>query len=178
MEVVVPLEESSQGDAYTYDADAHTLEIRLTKEVQGTYYPGLDTLRPQVLSETEMAAFEKDAEREADADTPAEHTPDVQGYPTGLLCGSLQVPAYAAIAASGRVPFLDIVNPSDVALPDRAAMAEEIECDKWDEGMFLYVSPPLTQGHLRGHRRRSGDAPKTDTCIWLAHHRRRPGAAA
>lgn len=126
------------------------LVVRLEKEVHGTTFEGLERLQPQILSKTEMQALERDAQRlekEEDsarsapapvpAPTPAP-APTVQ-FPVGLLCEPLASPAYTALVATGRVPFMDILDPAPLSYAERERQAEKMEGEKWDEGMYLYV---------------------------------------
>lgn len=148
LEVIVPLDASSSGESYTYDATQRTLEVKLTKAVPGTHFPGLEELRPQLLSDVEMHAFERDAERmqHEEQTTSTESTssgPTTNAskptYPVGLLCQPLNSKAYEDVVAGGRVPYLDVVDPQHTSPADRLRVALRLECEKWDEGMYLYV---------------------------------------
>lgn len=153
LEVIVPLDASSSNEHYTYDASQQTLEIQLIKAVPGTHFPGLEELRPQLLSDIEMHAFERDAERmqqekQEESVKSTSSAPSAKAskatYPVGLLCQTLTSQAYDGVVAGGRVPYLDVVYPQHTSPADRLRIALRLECEKWDEGMYLYV-PILTQ---------------------------------
>ena len=144
--MVVPLDAPNTVDGCSFDAAAKELVVRLEKEVHGTTFEGLERLRPQILSETEMQALERDAQRlekEEDnvpsAPAPAPAPAPTGQFPVGLLCEPLASPAYTALVATGRVPFMDILDPAPLSYAERERQAEKMEGEKWDEGMYLYV---------------------------------------
>ena len=128
----VDLSQASSTAACSYDASSRTLHIRLTKVTPGAFFPGLDTLQAQILSNAEMRALEQDAKFESLL------------HPTGLLasrspCGE----AYERVAATGRVPYLEVHDPGNLHPAERMRIAKSNESNKWDEGMYLdcYVDP-------------------------------------
>lgn len=99
--------------------------MHVRKQVRGQEFPGLDALQPQVLSNAEMAHMEFDARRSVE-------------HPYGLGYERIPLPhAYMAMCASGRVPFVDVIDPTIMSLSERAMLAENLESEKWDEGMYL-----------------------------------------
>lgn len=96
------------------------------------------------MTETERQAFERDAERmenEEQSNEKAGDSPEtpksVPMYSVGLLHQLLQSSAYDAVITSGRVPYLDIADPSNTHYAERTRLAYRFECEKWDEGMYL-----------------------------------------
>lgn len=109
----------------TYDVKTHTLIVHVKKRVYGEHFPGLDALRPQILSDDEMAQLEEASRPQGE-------------HPYGLMSSHAPLShAYAAMTKNGRVPILDIVDPTVVPLAERTTRAEELETQKWDEGMYL-----------------------------------------
>ena len=99
--------------------------MHVRKQVRGQEFPGLDVLQPQVLSNAEMAHMEFDARHSVE-------------HPYGLGYERIPLPhAYMAMCASGRVPFVDVIDPTIMSLSERAMLAENLESEKWDEGMYL-----------------------------------------
>lgn len=121
----IPLSEGSTTMACTYDTHAQVLHVRLTKSVHGQVFPGLEQLRPQLLSDDEQAQMERDA-----ACPPAAHAYGFgQTDPLPL--------DYIALTRGGQVPYLDVQDPTNMPNYERTARAESLETDKWDEGMYL-----------------------------------------
>lgn len=121
----LPLIRGSVTKACRYDQDTSTLHITLQKAEAGQEFPGLDTLTPQLLSEEERAQFEKDAMQEVK-------------HAYGLLDVRTPLPLeYQALLKTGRVPYLDVVDPTLMSDRERACEALKHESDKWDEGMYL-----------------------------------------
>ncbi|WFD39279.1 uncharacterized protein MJAP1_002250 [Malassezia japonica] len=160
LDVVVSLDAANTVDGCSFDAAAMELVVRLEKEVHGTTFEGLERLQPQILSKTEMQALERDAQRlekEEDsarsapapvpAPTPAP-APTVQ-FPVGLLCEPLASPAYTALVAAGRIPYMDILDPTPLSNAERECQAEKMEGEKWDEGMYLDSTVDL-DGEIAG----------------------------
>ena len=108
--------------------DGSEVSVRLVKRVAGEC--DLSAVRPQILSDAEIEQLNRDADR------------DTQGrYSVGLLAYYRRIPStmLRGYAASGALPFLEIADPENYAPPTRLQRAEQGECDKWDEGMFLCV---------------------------------------
>ncbi|WFD42119.1 hypothetical protein MPSI1_000757 [Malassezia psittaci] len=148
LELEIPLKQSMTTREYTYDHDKRSLEVRLEKTVPGKEFLGLKSLCPQYLSESETQAFERDAMQEMHkqelsneqcTEDPAERSSELStdSYPVGLLRKPLQSTAYEALVSTGRVPYLDIVDPWNHSFTKRWEKMLQIECEKWDEGMFL-----------------------------------------
>ncbi|WFD18340.1 hypothetical protein MCAP1_000541 [Malassezia caprae] len=121
----IPLSEGSTTAACTYDTHTQILHVRLTKSVHGQEFPDLERLRPQLLSDEEQAQMERDAAR-----LPAAHA-----YGFGQTDPLPE--HYVALTRSGQVPYLDVQDPTLMPMHERAARAESLETDKWDEGMYL-----------------------------------------
>lgn len=117
--------EGSATAACTYDTHTKVLHVRLAKSVHGQVFPDLDRLRPQLLSDEEQAQMERDA-----ACAPASHA-----YGFGQT-DPLPVD-YVALVRGGRVPYLDVDDPTQMPPREREARAESLETEKWDEGMYL-----------------------------------------
>ncbi|WFD35654.1 hypothetical protein MCUN1_002512 [Malassezia cuniculi] len=121
--------------------DAKEVCVRLVKRVPAQW--DMAQVVPQLLSHAEMDQLSRDAEKYT------------QGrYSVGLTSYYRRIPSdiVAEFAAKGTVvPFLDIPDPENYSLAARVKKAEQLECEKWDEGMFLdatmdqdgYVSPAL-----------------------------------
>lgn len=108
----------------TYDAAAQTLTVRVKKRELGQV-AGLESLRPQILSNAEMAQMEKDAREHVE-------------FPYGLMYTHEPLPhAYVGMIRSGKVPILDVADPTTMPLDARTTRAEDLETQKWDEGMYL-----------------------------------------
>ena len=109
----------------TYDSKTQTFTVHIKKRVHGEHFPGLEALRPQLLSDDEMAQLEEASRQQGE-------------HPYGLMSSHAPLShAYAAMMRNGRVPILDIVDPTVVPLAERSMRAEELEIQKWDEGMYL-----------------------------------------
>ncbi|WFC98035.1 hypothetical protein MYAM1_000756 [Malassezia yamatoensis] len=148
LELEISLKQYITTREYTYDHDKRSLEVRLQKTIPGKEFQGLEALCPQFLSESETQAFERDAMQEMHkkessnklcTENSAEKFSNLgsDSHPVGLLRRPLQSTAYEALVATGRVPYLDIVDPWNYSFTKRWDKMLQIECEKWDEGMFL-----------------------------------------
>ncbi|WFD29675.1 hypothetical protein MSPP1_000685 [Malassezia sp. CBS 17886] len=67
LDVSISLSADAEDAHATYRAATKELRVSLAKASPGQHFPGLDAMRPQILSDTQMAAFERDAARGAAA---------------------------------------------------------------------------------------------------------------
>jgi len=117
---------SSHG---TYDPKTQTFTVHIKKRVHGEHFPDLEALRPQILSDNEMAQLEEASRQQGE-------------HPYGLMSSHVPLShAYAAMMRNGRVPILDIVDPTVVPLAERSMRAEELETQKRIKNtMSLFLS--------------------------------------
>lgn len=127
----------------TFDSETGTLSVRLVKVQKGETFPGLHELRPQILSDAEYSALERDAEKMAGTDAEA------TAYPVGLTGARTPIrhPRYVQLVATGKLPYLEVTMPHTCSPEERTRIAEANESGKWDEGMFLYAEVCLTKAN-------------------------------
>ena len=86
----------------TYDPKTQTFTVHIKKRVHGEHFPDLEALRPQILSDNEMAQLEEASRQQSE-------------HPYGLMSSYVPLShAYAAMMRNGRVPILDIVDHTEV----------------------------------------------------------------
>ncbi|WFD07704.1 hypothetical protein MVES1_003074 [Malassezia vespertilionis] len=130
MECTIALDVSGKEQTVHYDAQSRMLHVTLNK-TEHVEFANLAALQPQLLSEQEMEHMEKES---IEKDQAMQLT-----YSVGLL-QTHSIPAaqaYEAAVASGRVPYIEVLRPGDIPSCKRTHIAEQHECEKWDEGMYL-----------------------------------------
>lgn len=150
----------SPSDLGAFDSETGTLSVRLVKVQKGETFPGLHELRPQILSDEEYSALERDAEKMAGNDTEA------SVHPIGLTHARKPIrhPPYVQLVATGKLPYLEVMMPHTCSPEERSRIAEANEGAKWDEGMFLYVEACLTKADRQRQYCRSGWPSKRCAC--------------